>query len=251
MRLGLTLILLLFFSVGAGPATRPATAPADPPASTPKEALRSLNLSQRDGNTAALRALFISSDEPGARLIDAMAEYAAALVALHDSAEKAYGPESANFITGDMKSESEKGLAAIDKSEVMIDHDTATVKYAGATDAPIRLVRVDGRWKLPVVQLLEGADKESEEKGVKELTLQSQIAHNMAVEIAAGKYKEGANKAREVWRARLLGPTTENSKTQAPSPGTENPKSQAPNHKQRMQKRKFKKRKKWNSDVQF
>jgi hypothetical protein len=198
------LIALVVFSAAAGPETRPATAAIEPPASTPKEALRSVNLAQRDGDSAALRALFVAENEKESRLLGAMADYAGSLADLRAAARQAYGAAGAVIVIGDTKAESDKGLAAIEKAEVTIKGDTASVKYAGATDAPIRLVKVDGRWKLPISQLAEGQDANASEMVVKELAAQTRIARTMAQEINAGKYKEGANKAREVWRSRLL-----------------------------------------------
>ncbi|HET6246234.1 MAG TPA: hypothetical protein VFE47_00910 [Tepidisphaeraceae bacterium] len=197
---------LLLFAIALALAAGPQTKPADPPAGTPKEALHSLNLAQRDGDAAAIRALFYSKDERGEQLVSAMADYAAAFAQLHAAAEHAYGAEGAVILTGDVQAESAKGLAAIEKATVTLDGNNATVKYEGATDAPIRLTKIDGRWKLPVSQLLDGTDEKAGEKGVKELLAEGQIARTMAEEITAGKYKEGANKAKEVWRSRLLAP---------------------------------------------
>ena len=129
----------------APPATRPTTAPAIPPATTPKEALRSLNLALRDGDAAGVRSLFLTRDEDDARLIGAMADYSAALVALHQAAEKSYGRDGANMVTGDINAQSADGLAAIEKSEAAVEGDHAVVKFAGATDPPVKLTKVDGR----------------------------------------------------------------------------------------------------------
>jgi hypothetical protein len=75
MRVGFIVAFLIALAAAGAdkptsqPATRPATAtsPTEPLASTPKEALRSLNLAQRDGDAAAVRSLFVTDDEDGAK----------------------------------------------------------------------------------------------------------------------------------------------------------------------------------------
>ena len=106
-----------------------------------------------------------------------MADYAAAFAQLHAAAEHVFGTDGAIIVTGDIRAESAKGLAAIEKAQQpIIDGNTATVKYAGATDAPIKLQKIDGRWKLPVSQLFDGADSKAGDKGVKELQAEARIA---------------------------------------------------------------------------
>ncbi len=195
------------------PQTAPATAPATAPTDTPKNALRALNVALRDGQTRAIRDLFVTSDEDGSKLIEAMADYAGALALLHKAAVKSYGADGANIVTGDMAAQSAEGLAAIDKADVEIDGENAVVKFATASDPPVRLVKINGAWKVPLVQLLEGADKATEQRRYKELRRQAELARKTAEELQAGRYREGALKAAEVWRSRLLelpaaGPTT-------------------------------------------
>ena len=123
-----------------------------------------------------------------------MADYAAAFAQLHAAAERAFGNDGAIIVTGDVQAESAKGLAAIEKAQVTLDGNTTTVKYAGATDAPIKLTKIDGRWKLPVAQLLEGADPKAGDKGARELQAEARIARKMSEEITAGKFKQGAQR---------------------------------------------------------
>lgn len=199
MRLGIILISSIFWAAPAmAQQTRPATVPA-----TPRETLRTLNIALRDGDADTVKALFQTTTAEGRKLVCAMADYAAALAGLHRAAVKAYGPEGANVVTGDTVAQSADGLAAIDKAEESINGDTAVVKYAGATDPAVKLVREDGVWKLPFSQLLNGADKAAEERRLIELATQTRIANDMAAEIVAGKYKT-PEKGAEVWRARLL-----------------------------------------------
>ncbi|MDB5299954.1 MAG: hypothetical protein JWO87_1617 [Phycisphaerales bacterium] len=199
MRLGIVLILSVICTASArAQQTRPATAPA-----TPKETLRTLNLALRDGDAETVKSLFQTTTAEGKKMVGAMADYAAALADLHRAAGKAFGPEGANTVTGDTAAESADGLAAIDHAEESINGQTATVKYAGATDPAVTLVRVNGTWKLPLSQLLNGADKVTEERRLTELATQTKVANETTADIAGGKYKT-PEKAAEVWRARLL-----------------------------------------------
>lgn len=221
MRVGQIMVLVSALSASAAgqshvaapttmPGAKPATAPVwtEPPASTPREALRSLNIAQRDGDAAAICSLFLTEDEQGARLIAAMADYAAALVALHKAAEKAYGLDGANLVTGDINAQSGDALLAVEKAEIVEKGDKATVKYAGAKDDPVHLVKVGGRWKLPLAELLGNVDKATERQRLTELRHQAHLANEMATELNNGKYKEGPSRAAAVWRSRLLDPMT-------------------------------------------
>lgn len=187
-----------------GPTTSPATAPTSRGAqSTPKGTLRQLNLALRDGDAGAIRSLFQTTDDEGKKLVWAVADYAAALAALHRAAVDMYGADGANTVTGDMSAQSADGLAAIDKAQAEVNGDAATVRFADADDPPVHLVKVAGDWKLPLSQLLNGADKPAQERKIAELDVQTKLAHQIASEIRSGKFK-GPDKAAEVWRSRLL-----------------------------------------------
>jgi hypothetical protein len=208
MRVGFISIFFFSCTVAGAPGTSQPATQARPatPAEEVKEALRSLTIAQRDGDAAAIRAVFLTEDEEGARFVAAMADYAAGLVALHKAAEKAYGADGANVVTGDIKAQAADALAAIDKSTAKPEGDKATVIYGGAKDPPVQLVKVGGRWKLPLKQLLDGVDKAAEQQRLKELLHQARLAEEMARELGNGKYKEGPSRAAAVWRARLLAP---------------------------------------------
>ena len=195
-----------------GSAAGPTTTPAEIPATSPKAALTSLNLALRDGDRQAIRSLFVTHDDEGSRLVRAMADYAQALAMLHQAARNAYGPAGANTVTGDIEAQSQDGLSAIEKAEVVITGDTAEIRFRDATDPPVSLMKIGDGWKLPLAQLLDGADRKAEERRCKELLTQAAAARKTADEVKAGKYREGPLKAAEVWRTRLLEPTTRKAK---------------------------------------
>lgn len=185
--------------------TQPATYPTTQPATdqTPKGTLRMLNIALRDGDAASVRQLFQTGDEQEAKLVAAVADYAAALAALHREAVTTFGNDGANAVTGDTNAESTDGLDAIDKADEAIDGDKATVKYASGGDEPMHLEKVKGQWKLPLSQLVSGSDSAARQRRLEELTHQSKLAQQTAEEIAQGKYK-AADDAAHAWQGRLL-----------------------------------------------
>lgn len=209
---------LLFFigvsALGAGviAQTRPATRPMD--ASTPKGALRLLNLSLRDGDTRMIEEILLATTPLERRMVEARAQYAAALAALHKSSAAAFGDEGAKTVTSDLEGESSQGLAAIEKAEVTADANEATVRYPGAQDRPIRLVRVNGTWKVSLPPLDPETTAKQLDLRITELDQLTRQAQALAAEIAGGKFSD-AEKAAETWRNRVLqtvAPTTQPSK---------------------------------------
>jgi len=132
-----------------------------------------------------------------------MADYAAALAALHHQAAKTFGDEGANLVTGDTDAESAEGLEAIEQSDVTITGDTATVTYKTSEDAPIKLTKIKGQWKLPLSQLTVGAELGAEQHQREDLVSQARLAQETAEEIAQGKYK-AVEDAAHAWQSRVL-----------------------------------------------
>ncbi len=183
------------------PTTRPTTRPRD--ASAPRDALKLLNLALRDGDSQTVKQLFQTRTPEEANLVSAMADYAAALAALHHQAAKTFGDEGANLVTGDTDAESAEGLEAIEQSDITITGDTALVTYKSSEDAPIKLTKIKGQWKLPLSQLTAGAELGAEQHRLEELASQAHLAQQTAEEIAQGKYK-AVDDAAHAWRSRLL-----------------------------------------------
>lgn len=194
---------------GAIAQTRPATQSLD--ATTPKGALRLLNSSLRDGDVRTIEAVLLATTPQERRMVEARAHYAAALAALHKSAAAAFGDEGAKTVISDLEGESSQGLAAIDKADVSIDADEAMVRYPGAQDRPIRLVRVNGLWKVSLPPIDPGTTTKQLDLRITELDELTSQADALAAEIAGGKFAD-AEKAAEAWRNRVLqtvAPTTQ------------------------------------------
>lgn len=199
-------VFLLFLIAFATPwvaaqQTRPTTRPNS--AAEPKDALRMLNFALRDGDRNAVAQAFETHSPQEMKLVNAMADYASALASLHHQAAKTFGNQGANAVTGDTDAESADGLDAIEKAEVVIDGDSAIVRYKNADDAPVKLKKIGARWMLPLSQLTSGADAQSEQQRLEELSNQAHLALKTADEIAQGKYKD-ASDAAQTWQSRLL-----------------------------------------------
>jgi len=202
MRLASILFVIVFASPWiAAQQTRPTTRPTS--AAEPKDALRLLNFALRDGDRNAVAQAFETHSPQEVKLVNAMADYAAALASLHHQAAKSFGKQGANAVTGDTDAESSDGLRAIDKAEVEVDGDSAIVHYKNADDPPVKLKKIGGRWMLPLSQLTAGADVQSEQQRLEELGNQAHLALKTADEIAQGKYKD-ASDAAQAWQSRLL-----------------------------------------------
>ena len=196
----IALVVSVSASLSAAQTTRPTTRPTS---DTPAGALRLLNIALLEGDSAAVKQLIDTNDSQEQRLVGAMADYAAALATLHKEAIKAFGKTGANAITGDADAQSAEGLDAIDNAEVSVAGDTATVHYKTAGDAPVQLKKISGQWKLPLSQLISGADRGAEQSRLEEFASQSRLAQQTADEIAKGKYKS-ADDAAHAWQGRLL-----------------------------------------------
>lgn len=186
------------------PATRPATTraatqPAD--LSSPRATLRALAAALRDGDPVALRRVIWPANAAEERMIDAMADMAAALAGLHRAALAAYGPESAARFTTDTAAHFEQTLARIEAATVTIENDRAAVQYAGE-DRKYVLRRDGAGWRIPMSELSRGADAATIEQRLAELKVQVQIVRDLEEEIAAGRHGS-PDVAIEAWRTRI------------------------------------------------
>jgi len=187
----------------AGPTTAPATAPTYT-LSTPKDALKYFAAALRDGDADRLRKSVLTANDAEAGMVGAIAQMAAALTGLHQSAAKAFGPEAARKFTDDTAAGFDQTVARIDAAEVTIDAETAVVRYADAKDNPYELKRVGEEWKVLATQFTHGADPAALDRRVGELGVQTRIVDELAKEIDAGKHKT-AEAAGLAWRSKMMG----------------------------------------------
>jgi hypothetical protein len=215
---------LLAQVLAAGPATQPASRLTSQPASrpalsldTPRNAVKWFAAALRDGDTQRLAKVVAASNDAERHMVAAMGEMAKALAKLHTAALAAFGPEAASRFTSDTSSDFERTLARIDAAEVLVDGDSATVRYAEPDareqDKPFKLQKVGAAWLIPASQFSGGAAPEVLDRQVAELIVQARIVTEISQEIAANKYKN-ADAAGLAWRSRMMaavggtGPTT-------------------------------------------
>ncbi len=201
---------------GFGGGCRGADAPGDPAVGRvhAQGGVRLLNFSLRDGDVRNIEEVLLATTPQERRMVEARAHYAAALATLHKSAAAAFGDEGAKTVSSDLEGESSQGLAAIEKADVTSEADEAMVRYPGAQDRPIRLVRVNGLWKVSLPPIDPGTTTKQLDLRIKELDQLTRQANALSAEIEGGKFSD-AEKAAEAWRNRVLqtvAPTTQPAK---------------------------------------
>jgi hypothetical protein len=242
------------------PAPAPAPKlPADAPAPGPddealRDALKSLAKALEAGDRDGIARAMYAANPTEQKMLDAMAVMALRIAELHQACVKAFGAEDAVSLTGDIGMEVDR----IDRAEIEVDGDTATVRYASpaaspkeaapappppppARDAappgqdvvapepdvppeqpPMVLKKVDGRWRVPIAELSKDTTAEEIEQRLADLDTQSKIIGELTGEIALGKYKS-ADKAAEAWQGKMMQALTPPKKQQEKPEGSEPP----------------------------
>ena len=207
------------------PATLPPTAPATPPAapaaasvptttstapattaaahdfSTPKASVRSLAVAMQSGDKAVILAALHANNPTETRLAKVMADLSEAMAALSRSAVAAFGEEGARPITGE-SSEGAEALARLDAATVKEEGDSASIG-TGPSDPTVTLVRVDGKWKLPVSAIIAGVDEAAIAQRLVDVEAQVGLFNELASEVKQGKYKTG-EEVRQALDQRIL-----------------------------------------------
>lgn len=173
------------------PATQAALPPADP--ATPTGALTLLSRAGVSGDAAAMRGIYSAANEREQRLADLFVQQAVAAAKFRQAAVKAFGEDAATQLTGTSEADSQMAEQRISQADVKIENDKATVTLKSQPGEPpsqaMQMVRVDGKWKLPMAPLFEGMTDQDVEP--KLLMVQSQIeAINQTTdEIDQGKHQ--------------------------------------------------------------
>ncbi len=148
---------LIIASVAAAALMLVATArAADPDLSTPKAAIKSLQdaVAAQDGD-AANQTLY-AADQVDKDLARAFADLLVAGRKLNDATRDKFGATGPAAGAGAAAGEA---LAGLDKAQITINGDTATLTPAGASPRPIHLKRAkDGKWQLVVRDFANAAD---------------------------------------------------------------------------------------------
>jgi len=175
-------------------ATRPvaATAPAAPTApaaidqTSPKALLRSLFASHGDVDQNTLRSLLHAANPVEQKLLDSVVQIELANSRLRSAEKEKFGKATTapSPVAGPMP---RQAIAEIDTFVEKIDGDKATVCPPTDPSLAIALVRVDGKWKLPIASLLGRVDPTTVETLDASTRAQVAIIDAVTGEVQAGK----------------------------------------------------------------
>jgi len=194
--------MALAAGVAVGQQEPPTTAPASD-AITPRGALHALNHAMREGEVAAIKRLFLASNEAERKMVEADAQMAAALADLRRAASRKFGEAGAELMTGDSPASSAVSSQRIEAADIAITGDTATVVYRDEKESPFVLKRVAGQWKVPVSELAKPMDRATLEQRLADLDSQCQVVREITRQIDQGRFT-AAEQAKEAWRARIF-----------------------------------------------
>jgi len=202
-----TFLLLLLAPLSAladGSASQPATRPAPADPSTPRGALKAADKALPTGGLKAALRLYHATDEKQRKAANAMAESDLAAAKLAKLVRQKFGDKAAEEALHAMR---QFTAADIDAADEQIDGDKATVDWADDRE-PLSMVKIDGKWKVSVAELLSGDDGDDAIKEVVE-TNQEMVKEleKTAQELEAGEYANAVLLQRAISQRmfRLLG----------------------------------------------
>jgi hypothetical protein len=206
----------------AAQSTQPTTVPVD--SSTPRGTLKLLATAMDAGDARAIHHVFHASSPIESRMVDAMSDMALALANLRRAATQAYGVDGVRALAGDREAQLADGLSKLDAAHESIDGDHAQVTTDDPESEPVKLVRVDGRWKVPMSDLAPSVDPTIVEQRLTDLAVQINVINKTAREVEAGHYAtpQAAGEAlrSEMMKVAMQQAATTQSTQPAPAPST-------------------------------
>ena len=197
-------VMLLTAMMAAAQTTAPTSAPTatatDP--STPKGSLKSFALALDAGEKKGIRDLLLATNPQEEHLADATAQLAESAAALRRAAITAFGEEKSRPL-GVASSGTKEALARIDTATEKIDGDTVTLREAQSDGPPLKLIKKDGKWLMPVAELTKDVEAADLERNIADMVWQSKQMSELASEVAAGKFA-GATEARQALDRRIM-----------------------------------------------
>jgi hypothetical protein len=151
--------------------------------SSPKSAALAFGNALVTGDSAALRASAVGTDADY-KIVDSLGTMVSAMKKLSDAASAKFGKD--NAIT---KSSKDMDIAAeLEKSEVKVDGDTATIINKDKPDDknPMKLKKTGADWKVDLSSL----PKDGMEQIVKMAPAMAKAAAEVTAEINSGKYQK-------------------------------------------------------------
>ena len=170
---------------------------AEPDAAGPKGAMKFFYQALEAGDAATIRASFYTKTDAERELADAFAAELTAAKALGEAA-KAKFAATGDALTKGLPARDQ--LASLDKAQVTIDGDNASIKLAGQ-NRPLRMIRADGRWQLSIADYAN-ANAENVAAQTAVLKDMANVFAAVAADISADKFST-AQDAQRVLQQRL------------------------------------------------
>lgn len=190
----------------------PATAPASQPAAaadptTPKGTLTMLSRATQSGDSASVRELFHASNPQQEKMIDLMLERTSAFAKFRQALVAKFGEEAAMQLTGNSAADEAAAEVRINQAVVSIDADKAVVQMKAEMPGepqpdPVQMVKVDGKWKLPMAVLTEGMAAADIDANLRKVKMLSDVVISTTSEVTGGKFKT-ADEVNDAIRGKL------------------------------------------------
>lgn len=170
------------------------------PSDGPRAAALRLMQALQDGDAAAAKALLLAENPSEQALADALAEVSASASRLHAAATQAFGEAGAAALVGPREAQTAAGMRQVRDAPLQQTPTDATLAVPGR---PLRLVQVEGQWRLPVRWFVAAQDPEEIRQRADDLKLQAGVLREVTGGIAAGELRS-AEEAREALSAALM-----------------------------------------------
>jgi hypothetical protein len=190
----------LIATLGASSTTAPTSAPVDP--STPKGALKVFSRALDAGDRDIILQMLAADSEQDHKLASATADLAVATAQLRQAATKAFGDAKSRALGVDPGAQP-AAMARIDAAAETIIDAAAVVRTADNEGPPMKLVKRDGKWRLPVAELSKDVEAADLDKNLADVAAQVGLTRVLADEVAAGKFAT-ATDARQALDQRIL-----------------------------------------------
>ncbi|MGE5607962.1 MAG: hypothetical protein ACM359_01800 [Bacillota bacterium] len=169
------------------PASQPTSQPAEQAQETPKATLKTFAAATRDADASKLRSCLYAGNALDEKMATAMVELIVSVSHLRQAAVEKFGVLNAKDFQGDIPTDDD--LKRIEEADEKIDGDRAFVSMKGTRqDGPMRLIRVDGAWKIPVGLSIAGRKTDAVEAQIAQMKFTATATNEVAKAITDGKY---------------------------------------------------------------
>lgn len=169
-------------------AAAPATTTIFEPGS-PRAAAESLTAAIASGDAATLHDLLYAATPAERHMADAMIAMSKAIARLRPIAIQRYGEVPARIVTGDPDASASEQHAKLESAFQQIDGDTARLAFPDPAADPIKLRRIDGRWRFSIADRAAGLSPEELETRAADLSSAASIVEEVATLCQGGKWQ--------------------------------------------------------------